>query len=61
MRGREIAKTRPVLVVSPDAMNQRVETGIEHIDNRHTLAALPLSAAGPLPRRSHRSTQCGDT
>lgn len=26
VRGREIAKTRPVLVVSPDAMNQRVET-----------------------------------
>lgn len=25
-RGREIAKTRPVLVVSPDAMNQRVDT-----------------------------------
>ena len=26
VRGREVAKTRPVLVVSPDAMNQRVET-----------------------------------
>lgn len=26
VRGSEIAKTRPVLVVSPDAMNQRVET-----------------------------------
>jgi mRNA interferase MazF len=25
-RGSEIAKTRPVLVVSPDAMNQRVDT-----------------------------------
>ena len=25
-RGSEIAKTRPVLVVSPDAMNQRIET-----------------------------------
>ncbi len=25
-RGSEIAKTRPVLVVSPDAMNQRVNT-----------------------------------
>lgn len=25
-QGSEIAKTRPVLVVSPDAMNQRVET-----------------------------------
>jgi len=25
-RGSEIAKTRPVVVVSPDAMNQRVET-----------------------------------
>ncbi len=26
VRGSEIAKTRPVLVVSPDAMNQRIET-----------------------------------
>lgn len=26
VRGSEIAKTRPVLVVSPDAMNQRLET-----------------------------------
>jgi len=26
VRGREIAKTRPVLVVSPVAMNQRIET-----------------------------------
>lgn len=25
-RGSEIAKTRPVLVVSPDAMNQRIDT-----------------------------------
>jgi mRNA interferase MazF len=26
VRGSEIAKTRPVLVVSPDAMNQHIET-----------------------------------
>lgn len=26
LRGSEVAKTRPVLVVSPDAMNQHIET-----------------------------------